>query len=199
MAFFSSQIFNIPISQLTRDPAFTHKSHPLIGALSNLGILLWTASTTICLFCFLLIRKLNLPTVSQFFLYFGVLTFLLMIDDLFMIHDDLLTRYLNLDENYVYAFHFFITLIGIYYFYYFILNHTPYHLIIIPFILFALSILADMTAQYWPSDALQVAVEDGVKFIGTAGWTGYFGITGYQHLSTHLVAEDKGVAMRLPD
>lgn len=189
--FLSSQIFGIPVSQLTRDPAFTSDTHPLIGGLSNLGVLLWSVTTTICLFCFLLLHKVGPSTGSWFFLYFGMLTFLLMVDDLFMVHDDLVARYLGLGETVVYLFYLLATLIGIFSFLSFILSNTPYYFAVISISLFGSSVLADMTASYWPSDAVQVAIEDGVKFMGTAGWAGYFGITGYQLVTARLVSKKR--------
>lgn len=117
-----------------------------------------------------------------------------MIDDLFMVHDDLVGRYLGLDETVVYLFYLLATLIGIFLFLSFMLNNTPYYFAVISLAFFASSVLADMTASYWPLDAVQVAIEDGVKFTGTAGWAGYFGITGYQLVIARLVSKNRRAA-----
>ena len=56
---------------LTADPLAVCRAPIYIGAISNLGILLWCASASICLFCFALLRKNpGQRKTALFFLFF---------------------------------------------------------------------------------------------------------------------------------
>jgi hypothetical protein len=63
---------------------------PLLGAVSNLGILAWTASASICLFAALLLVLEARRNAAAFALAGGLLTGLLALDDLFMLHEAVL-------------------------------------------------------------------------------------------------------------
>lgn len=64
-----SQTQNISISQLARDPVSLMDVHPFTGILSNLGILLWCMSASICLFSSL--PLIELEKTGSFFLIFS--------------------------------------------------------------------------------------------------------------------------------
>ncbi len=89
------------LGPLTRDVAATADLHPLFGILSNLGILLWTASACICLFS---ARVLAHGRVDhrRFLVASGLLSAYLMIDDWFMFHEFLAPRYLGIKESQVF-------------------------------------------------------------------------------------------------
>lgn len=41
-------IYDIPVGLITRDPAYIMKAHPFVGLVSNIGVLFWCASATLC-------------------------------------------------------------------------------------------------------------------------------------------------------
>src|SRR5688572_9327807 len=82
IAAFSSRI---PLSSLTRDMASIAHVHPLIGVVSNVGILLWCATAVICLFGGSLLRQKGMHAEARFLLWGGVMTLVLLVDDLFMV------------------------------------------------------------------------------------------------------------------
>jgi hypothetical protein len=66
------------------------------GMLSNLGVLVWAAAGSICLFVALTDRARLSADGWQFLLFAGILTLILTLDDLFMLHE-------NLDGPWIYA------------------------------------------------------------------------------------------------
>jgi hypothetical protein len=156
------------VSSLTRDMAAIAHVHPLIGVVSNVGILLWCATAAICLFGRSLLRERGLPAEASFLLWAGLLTAVLLVDDLFMIHEYIAPVHFHVNEKVVLAAH--ACMAGAY-----LLSHrrlilaSNYQLLAAAMALFAASILVDITdAHGWWSLA-----EDGFKVLGIASWFGY--------------------------
>lgn len=82
-----------PILPLLNDPATHSGTHPLVGAVSNLGVLLWWTSTSIWLFTATLLRSRGEATAARFAVASGLLSAYLALDDLFLLHDELLPEY----------------------------------------------------------------------------------------------------------
>ena len=83
-----SYIYNTPISTLTRDPSVILKGTPFHGFLSSIGVLLWSWTAAISLFCYVLLRKSgDRNELTKFVLMGGLLTSMLLLDDFFMFHD----------------------------------------------------------------------------------------------------------------
>ena len=77
----------------TCDPALISNIHPFIGVLSNFGIMLWTATAAICLFSWAVLRYNSGETrFSIFLLCSGLITTLLSLDDLFLLHENILDK-----------------------------------------------------------------------------------------------------------
>jgi hypothetical protein len=93
---------DIPISKFTRDPSAVMNGPSYAGALSNLGALMWSATAAVCLFCASLLRgKVGRVHARRFLLASAGFTGLLLVDDLFMLHDLVLPEYFSLRERYV--------------------------------------------------------------------------------------------------
>lgn len=99
-------LFNVPADQLTRDPnAIAHVPF-YIGAISNLGIILWGASATLCLFSYVALKQYKPGSPLQpFMLHAGIITTILMLDDLYMWHEQMFPEYLKISEHFIYAFY----------------------------------------------------------------------------------------------
>ena len=89
------------IGLLTGDPLAILHGHPLTGALSNLGVLVWCAAATICLFTWVVRRhqRASGRVAPPFLLASGLLMVFMMVDDLYQVHDALLPRYLGAPEE----------------------------------------------------------------------------------------------------
>ncbi|MEL6938598.1 MAG: hypothetical protein AAFO84_05330 [Cyanobacteria bacterium J06598_1] len=86
-----------PVGFLTRDPAAIAHHNPFFGALSNIGILLWSASAAVC---GLSAAVLNIiQPISDSRLFFGLfagLSAALCLDDTFLLHEAILPNRLPL-------------------------------------------------------------------------------------------------------
>ena len=86
----------VPIPVLMKDPLAVVPltqtcCHFYYGFISNLGVMLWTAAAAVCLFASLLLFRANRRSEdATFLLAAGVFTGWLALDDLFMIHEDVL-------------------------------------------------------------------------------------------------------------
>lgn len=180
-ALLASRLTGVPAHWLTVDPGAISNVHPLIGALSNLGILLWAATAALCLFTFVLLQNhgTEAPT-RRFLLYFGLVTAVLMVDDLFMVHEELAPRYLRAEETLVVGIHGLLLLGGLVYFGRVILS-TPYLYLLTALFFFGGSIAIDMVWSTWAE--WPTFFEDGAKFMGIAAWMSYFSTVCYTALA----------------
>lgn len=87
------------IMEILRDPAQQSGQPSLLGFLSNIGIWLWVSSAAICFFT--LLNSSSKFRDAELLFLVGILSFILAVDDFFMIHD----RYISQELCYLaYAF-----------------------------------------------------------------------------------------------
>ena len=103
VVFFSLKT-GIPIGEFTKDPAvivgtnpFIGVINPFIGIVSNIGILFWCASASICFFSFAVLQKSSSEKRAEgsfrlFFLFSGFVTSILLLDDLFLFHEGIFPK-----------------------------------------------------------------------------------------------------------
>lgn len=163
---------------LLRDPHTLADMPFFAGMISNIGVLCWTATAAICLFSGANLRGARgQGAMSAFLLYAGGVTTLLMLDDFFLLHEDLFRYYLPLPEGAVYAVYAAL-LLGLVVGYREVIAMTDYLLLVIACVLFGISVSIDLmqplmsAAQYGRIGGY--ALEDGVKFAGILTWTVYF-------------------------
>jgi hypothetical protein len=186
VAFASSQT-GVSLALFTRDPSAVYTLdladaktdlliRPFIGVVSNVGVLLWTASATICLFGSAVLRhSLDKPRFSTFLLCAGLLTTLLTLDDFFLLHETVFPRILGLSETVLFVAYGGLVLGGVITFRKCILE-TEYLLLFISLGFFGLSLFVDALQKLiertfgdW-----RILLEDGFKLLGIVGWLGYF-------------------------
>ena len=159
-----SSSFGIESTLVIRDLAQTC-GYPIgVGLISNLGILMWSASASITLFSSLsgLVEKRE---ESNLLLLGGILTLILCLDDFLLLHD----KYIGPDFLYITY-----STIGIYMLIKFrkiIINIDCLPFIIAVFSL-SLSIIFDRYIQeIFPENYINIQLfEEGFKFIGIACW-----------------------------
>lgn len=169
-----SQATGVPLAKLTRDPATVTNSYFYVGILSNLGILLWSASTAICFFGALLLNSDQRSRQSTVFLFCsGLICLLLTLDDTFLFHEEVFPTYLKIPEAGVYLIYM-VILAG--YFFYFLPNllSTDYLLLIVAGFFLGASIFIDAAL---PFSNTETFVEDCLKFSGIVFLLGYFSHT----------------------
>ncbi|HTU66187.1 MAG TPA: hypothetical protein VMF52_09565, partial [Steroidobacteraceae bacterium] len=165
----AARLLHIPVASLTRDMAALAHVHPLIGVVSNVGILLWCATAAICLFGRNLLRQHGRDEEARFLLWGGVLTIVLLLDDLFMIHEYIAPVHFHVGEKVILACHACGAAA-------YLLSHRRlilaenYQLLVAAMVLFAASVLVDISDGHgWLSNL----AEDGFKILGIASWLGY--------------------------
>ena len=169
-----SQIKGMPLSDLTRDPAAVTDTSVYIGILSTLGILLWSATTAICLFAAaLLSRDRRHRQASWFLLCSGLLCLLLTFDDALLLHERVFPYLLNIPQFGVvvgYA-----LIVGVYLLYFVrrILT-TDYLLLLLALLFLSSSAAMDQFLSVSKWGGLETFFEDSLKFIGIVFWLAYF-------------------------
>ena len=172
----------IPLKFFTADPAHIFEVNPLIGVISNLGVLLWCSTACICFFAFFLLKNHSSATYALFLLTSGILSTILLVDDLFMIHEYLVPHYLDGTDEYLYTFYLLYILFWGYYFWGQIMR-SEYWLLLLAFLFLGGSVIGDLIFPY--SD-MSYFIEDALKFFGIVTWFIYFARLGYNRVCFHL-------------
>ncbi|MFX0211569.1 MAG: hypothetical protein ACFFDT_36665 [Candidatus Hodarchaeota archaeon] len=167
----ASYYLNIPISHFTRDPLAIRGGHPFLGIISNIGAILWSFSVAICFFSYVLLKTSKKPHDGLGFIMFGgFISSVLLLDDLFMLHETIYPRYFGVSEKIVFLFY------GVLILFYLvrfrkIIIETDFIFILLAVFFFALSALVDMLPESLLS--WHHLFEDGLKFFGIISWFGY--------------------------
>lgn len=165
----------VPIPVLMKDPLAVVPltktcCHFYYGLVSNLGVMLWSAGAAICLFACVLLLVLSRRGPDVVFLgAAGVFTGWLGLDDLFMIHEDVLP-FFGVPQFVTYAAY--AAAVALYFavFWRQIFAHRPM-LMALALLLLGASVVIDVV---WHTDrAARVFIEDGAKFLGILAWNGF--------------------------
>lgn len=182
-------VYNIPVGDFTREPNVTLNGAVYIGAISNLGICLWTAAATVCFFGVIYLKRYN-PDSSfrTFLLHAGIFTTLLLLDDLFQLHENIGPVYLHINQKISY-----IVYLG--YGLFFLIKFrqaifkTEYIIFLTSIFLLSLSILVDFIDEskrlthlldkltgfnMHKSEDMRIFLEDTFKGLGILTWLIYF-------------------------
>lgn len=173
--FLAKIFFNINISVLMRDPAYIAGHSPLTGIVSNLGGIIWFCSATICLFSAVVLYGYKSKNIFVFFLCSGLLSLYLGLDDFFMFHEYLASRYLGIRENYILLSIGILVIAYLARFWKLVLS-MEYRFFLLSLVFLCASVFIDVIPK-----SLVVSYgdwillyEDGCKFLGIASWLSYF-------------------------
>jgi hypothetical protein len=170
----ASNLLALPIPALTRDVAAVADVHPLTGMLSNLGILVWWTSASVWLLAAALQwRRKN--GAFWFAVYSGLLSAYLALDDLFLLHEQLLPRYLGVAEVLVYSVIALAVLLYLMTFRSLLRPRRDTWLLLASLGFLAASLAVDLAPKEWLASSAGVAylLEDGLKWFGACFWTGF--------------------------
>lgn len=164
----------IPIGNLTRDPSNILSSPFYLGAISSLGIMLWTATASICIFTgFICQRSGKNLELSHFLLASGLLTTVLMFDDLFLFHEIVFPHRLHVPEYVVYGVYILAPL-SLLACYWRLILRTEFPLFVAAGCFLGASMLADTLTNVSADTSIKFLIEDGLKLFGIMSWFIYY-------------------------
>jgi hypothetical protein len=178
----------LAFEDVMEDPAGLFDFHPLTGVVSQLGILIWWSAAVACLVTAALIapRGTSAPERS-FLLWSGVITAVLVLDDLFLFHEDLAERYLGLGQRYIVVAYVVIAALYVARFRSVLTSAAERWLLAASVGLLAMSLATDYVHERVVFDRTGefigglIFVEDALKLLGIAAWTAFF--IRYGHLA----------------
>ncbi|MDQ5825595.1 MAG: hypothetical protein M3441_15490 [Chloroflexota bacterium] len=194
MAVFASSLKSgIPVSYFLRDAAGTLQVPSYVGLVSNLGALLWCAGAAVCFFGSVLLRKVGAGEEarewSSFFLAAGLVTTVLLIDDLFMLHENVSEVYWRFGEKTIFALYGGMFLLFLARFWK-KLATTDFLVFLLACGLLGMSVLFDQWNEPFGDNvpAMRLLLEDGAKLLGILTWLLYFARTCLAQLLPALTA-----------
>lgn len=178
----------IPIGELTRDAAKVDGVAPYAGFVSNLGALIWCVAAVVTLMAAVLYRRARgWDGWTVLLLFAGAFSTLLLVDDLFLLHDEILPVYANIPQKavllgYVLLAGAFVAL------FYRQIRVTAFAPLALAAVFFAASIVVDEalgTSDFEITllgDTLLARnlFEDGFKLLGLVSWCGYLIVLSWQ-------------------
>jgi hypothetical protein len=171
---------NVSLAFLLRDVTATAKLPFFTGFVSQLGLMLWSASSTICIFALVMLQRqqVDFSESKRFLAHATVLTTVLALDDIFLFHEEVTPIYLHVDELIIFGVYIIVG-VGFVLFNWREILSSEYALLILALALFATSIVLDalpledfQLRYFWGQ--LELFLEDGFKFAGIATWLLYF-------------------------
>jgi hypothetical protein len=172
----------------TRDPAAIHQANPLLGAVSNLGIVLWAAAATVALFTSRQLARIEeARRTSTFLQAAGVLSCWLLLDDLYMLHERVLPDWFGVPQPLVFALYAVVILVLVARFRS-VLRTADSRPLALALGFFAVSAAIDQGPAAWHRWDALVLVEDGAKLFGLVGWLAYFGAVSAQALRRYVTS-----------
>lgn len=163
----------VQASIFTRDPVSIGGLAYYAGSVSNLGVLIWSASAAGCfLGCSVLFSLGVFQHTATFMLFGGLITLMFVVDDLFLLHESVFPRFLGISEYYVYT-AYLIALLAFLYRFNTIIRSSRFLLLMLALASFAISIAADMV-EHFAHTSEWVIIEEAMKMSGIVGWTAYF-------------------------
>jgi len=175
----------VPAEHLLRDLLTTTESPFYYGFISSVGVLIWCVSGTVCFFSWLILRQQHdAAYISSFFLYSGVFSTILCLDDQFLIHEVIIREYLHLSEKALFFTYIIFVCLWLIMYRKIILK-SSYPFLILAGVLFAVSMTID-SFQYRITSVDRILYEDGAKFLGIVAWCVYFAMTAYTEVSHTL-------------
>jgi hypothetical protein len=170
---------------LTRDVVSVLGGRWYAGALSTLGLFLWSAAATAAFLAGTLARSRG-DEAARLLLWGGGLSVLLGLDDAFLFHEHVAPVSLGIPQRFVYLVYLVLVIAWL------VstrdaLRRTEWQLLAAAGLLFAVSFAVDAAESVYESMLERRATffaEDGTKLLGIAAWTAFFVRTAYASLST---------------
>jgi hypothetical protein len=188
-----SVVYQVSMSDMTSDVATIANIHPLSGFLSNLGILAWCATASICAFAAMTLRTVGSRDDFRFLFSSAFLSAYLLLDDCFQVHQ-MASWYSGLSDNLFYL------ALGIAVSAYLIafrrvIVRTSYLVLAVAVGFLACSVVIDafLVPYLRRYGHWMYLFEDGAKWLGIASWCSYYVHTSHQLLVNTFEKPDDAV------
>lgn len=155
----------------TADVSAIPGARPYEGLLSNLGVIVWASAFAVALFTGLTTFRLLDSPVPRLLIGGAIVTFVLLVDDLFTLHDTLLPEYVGIPETIATVL---VGLVPLAFLWVFrrVIPQTPWLMLAI-----GVAYLAVMTGIDFVENRTDIPGhhlwEEGAKFLGILHWCGY--------------------------
>ena len=163
---------DVELDHFTQDPASIMNTPFYLGFFSYIGILFWCGSATLCFFTYYLCDENTLEQKRRklFLLFSGLISCLLLFDDLFLLHEAVFPIYFHIPKNVVYLVYINFILAYVLLFRN-ELRNSEYLILVIAFGLIGIAQFVDMLPMPIPEDSF---LEDAVKLFGIVTWFSYY-------------------------
>lgn len=166
----------VPVAFLTKDPLAVAEltkgdcCSVYYGILSNVGILLWCSTAAITLFaCALALSTRTVRSDIAFFAAAGLFTGWLMLDDFFLVHEDVFPAF-GISQAVTYGIYASLALV---YFFASLLSSVVIRPRLLFVALFFLGLSTSLDVVLHSESRTHILLEDGAKILGIAAWTGF--------------------------
>jgi hypothetical protein len=174
-----SQLSGVPMRRFFIDTVSEFNAPMYVGLFSNFGVVLWCGAASVCLFGgWLLLKRPGCREPSWFLLCAGLISAMLMFDDLYLLHEELLPDHTFIPQKLVFAVYGVVLLVFLARFRNLILS-TRYLLLLFAFGFLAASAYIDLFVT--PENFLlfgrlpgRYLCEEGLKLFGIVSWATYF-------------------------
>lgn len=151
------------------------------GALSQLGLLFWSASTTLCFFIYYCLKKMRNPRQEalNFMLFAGILNGYMMLDDTYMLHDKVFPDYIQFFPEKAAVLALGVAVLAFLYLNRREILRGEYSLMFLALVLFGFSVALDaipteLYEDYYFLEKFEHLFEDGAKLAAIVTWVVYY-------------------------
>ncbi len=170
---------DVPLRLFFIDPVSEFSAPMYVGLVSNFGVVLWGSAASVCLFgAWLLRQKPDARPQAMFLAASGLISALLMFDDLYLLHEEVFPERLHIPQPLVLTAYGVLLVVNFVRFRRMVLE-SDFALLLLASGFFAASVAVDLFVtpeEFFLFDDFsgRHLVEDGLKLLGIVGWTAYF-------------------------
>lgn len=171
---------DVSLTLFMRDVVTTGRLPFYAGFVSQVEAILWSASLAVCLLTLSVVRRQAdyFAGSTRFLRQAGILTGLLLVDDIFLFHGEIAPKFLNINKQIVFAGYLVIAVMIVSSNWKEILS-SEYLILLLALGMFSASISFDALSKLTVGlpriiGQFTFFFEDGIKFAGTATWLTYF-------------------------
>lgn len=170
-----SHVFQLPLPELLVDTVAVAKKNRFTGIASNVIILFWAATAAVIFFNILVsFYHTGKDLYFRFLVFFGLFTLLLLLDDLFLLHEGM-SNFFTISEYTIFLTYMLVLIAGLIRFQRLILQ-TDYVLLLFSLACFGLAVIAGILQHEFQDyiGLYRVLLEAALKLFGAVSWFAYF-------------------------